>query len=203
MKIVSHSILLLVFCLCSCKTEKSKTPRATSEKVKSVKGVERVDGVEQKENYKVCFDESAFKDIRLGNYAHILKITPDISKPKNNMEYRILLIRDKKKADIGHLKLKDTITNILINKKSIKDLYKDEKRDSITIDNFHVMTTRYNYSRASEMHFEVVMYSIQDSVFCNAGYHFNYGNGNYRFSLYKKQQTKTKAFEEYNNFECY
>jgi len=202
-KIVSHSIILLILCLCSCKSEKSKTPKAASDKFESVKGIERVDGVEQKENYKVCLDERAFKDIRLGNYAHILKITPDVSKPKNNMAYRIVLIRDKKKADIGHLKLKDTVIYMLINKKSIKNLYKNEKRDSITIDNFHLMTTRYNYSRASEMHFEVVMYSIQDSVFCNVGYHFNYNNGDYRFGLYKEEQTKIKAFKKYNNFECY
>lgn len=186
-------IILLFFCFCSCKTEKTKIKNKASEKTEKAP---------QKENYKACLDEVFFNNIQLGNYDHTIKITPNISKPKNNMEYKLLLIRDKKSADSGNLKLNDTIINMLINKKAIKDLYKQNKPDTINIDNFHLLRTNYDYSRASESHFSVLMYSIKDSLFCVAGYHFDYHNGQYRFGIFKEQETKTKAFEKYNNFKC-
>lgn len=186
-------MILFFFCFCSCKTEKTKVKNKSSEKTEKVP---------KKENYKACLDEVFFNNIRLGNYGHIIKITPDTSKAKNNMEYKLLLIRDKKMADSGNLKLNDTIINMLINKKAIKNSYRQKKTDTINIDNFHLLRTNYSYSRASRSHFSVLMYSIKDSLFCNAGYHFDYHNGEYKFSIYKEQRTKIKAFEIYNNFKC-
>ncbi|AIZ42351.1 hypothetical protein [Cellulophaga baltica] len=187
-------LFIISFSLCCCKNEKPEPQKKISEKPKST---------EKKESYKVCLDKDSIKDIRLGNYAYKLKITPNLSQPKHNMEYELLLIRDKKKANNGNLKLNDTVINILINKKNIAALADNQQKDRINIDNFHLMSTRYNYSRSSEIHFEVVMYSIKDSLFCNADYHFNYETGKYRFGIYKEQETKIKALKKYNNFKCH
>ncbi|QWX85412.1 hypothetical protein H0I23_07160 [Cellulophaga sp. HaHaR_3_176] len=193
MKKKLHILVLLFFCFCSCKTEKTKLKSESSEKKEKIS---------KKENYKACLDEVFFNNVRLGNYGHIIKITPDTLKPKNNMDYNLLLIRDKKMSDSGNLKLNDTIINMLINKNTIKKSYKQNKKDTINIDNFHLLTANYYYSRASESHFSVLMYSIKDSLFCNVGYHFDYHNGKYRFSIYKEKETKIKAIEKYNNFKC-
>ena len=193
MKKELYIIILILFCLFSCKTETSKTKNKLSDKTEIAL---------KKEDYKVCLDEVFFDDVRLGNYGHIIKITPDTVRPKNDMDYKLLLIRDKKMANTGNLKLKDTVVNILINKKAIKNLYNQNKIDTINIDNFHLLKTNYSYSRASEIHFEVFMYSVKDSLFCNAGYHFDYEDGDYRFTIYRNKEDKIKAFERYNNFKC-
>ncbi|ADV49004.1 hypothetical protein I2486_08555 [Cellulophaga sp. E16_2] len=183
-------LTIFIFSLYSCKKESSKEPEKTPEK--SIKKV----------SYKVCLDEKFCDGIRLGNYSYILKITPNLSKPKNNMEYRLLLIRNKKMYNSGNLKLNDSIINILINKNTIKDLYKRNKKDSINIQNFHLLGANYNYSRASEIHFDVPMYSIKDSLFCEMSYHFNYSNGKYRFGINVIKEKKIEAFEKYKNFSC-
>ncbi len=197
MKKLLYIIIFLIFnsCLCSCKTEKPKTHKGLLKKTKKL---------QKKEDYKVCLDAQFCKHIPLGNYAHILKITPNLSKPKNNMAYKLLLIRDKKMYTSGSdLKRNDTIINILINKELITDLAKKNKEDSIDIDNFHLLAIKYDYHRASEIHFKVPMYSIKDSLFCEATYHFDYSSGKYRSYIHKTQKTKKEAFKAYNNFQCH
>lgn len=184
----------LFFCFCSCKKENHKPKN---------KSLEKIEKPQRKENYKVCLNEVFLNNIRLGNYGHTIRITPDTSRPKNDMAYKLLLIRDKKMANVGNLKLNDTVVDMLIHKKAIKALYEQNKNDTINIDNFHLLRAGYNYSRASETHFEVLLYSIKDSLFCGAGYHFDYVDGTYRFGIYKKQNTKIEAFEDYNSFKCY
>ncbi len=192
MKKLFYFLILLIFnfCLCCCKTEKPKTHKESSEKSEKA---------QKTEDYKVYLDKLFYKQIQLGNYTHILKITPNLSKPRNNMEYTLLLIRDKKMRGEDYEKLNDTLINLLINKKTITDLYKKNNKDSINLDNFHLLATRHTYSRASEIHFEMPMYSIKDSVFCNATYHFDYNTGIYRFYISTIEQTKKEAFEKYNN----
>lgn len=197
-----HIIILLIFsfCCCFCKTEKSKTHKESSEKPK--KEIKEI----KKTEYKTCVDKKSYKNIGLGNYSYTLEITPNLSMPKNNMEYKTLLIRDKKRYNSGNLKLHDTVINILINKKSIKDLYNSSSKnvhkntkDSINIDNFHLLTTRYNYARASEIHFNTIMYSMKDSVFYEVSYHFDYQSEKFRFGFFK---SRINAIESYKNFNC-
>lgn len=187
-----YVIILLIFnfWLCSCKTENSKEYKKTQKKTKV------------KLDYKVCLDEKFCSNIKLGNYGYILKITPNLSKPKNDMEYKLLLIRNEKMYNSGSLKLNDSVINISINKSSIKKLYKRSKSDSTDIDNFHLLSVNYNYSRASEIHFDVPMYSLKDSLFCRAFYSFDYLNGKNRFNIYVAKQTKIEAFKEYKKFSC-
>ena len=194
--------LTTILLFCFCKTEKSNTVIESSEKIEKPEELQKV---EEKENYKTCLKEKIYENLSLGNYAYSLKITPDSAKPKNDMAYKLQLIREKLARGTGHLKVKDTVVNMLINKKAIKALYekKIKKTDSLSIDNFHVMDANYDYSRASKTHISVLLYSIKDSLFCSAGYHFEYVSGKYKFSFYKEEKTKEEAYEEYKKYECY
>ena len=126
MKKCLYIIILLIFnfCLFSCKTEKAKEQKTPLEELKKV---------QKKESYKVCLDEQFCNRVPLGNYAYLLRITPNLSKPKNDMEYQLLLKRDKKMYGKDDLKLNDTVVNMFINKKRIIALCKENKKDSINL----------------------------------------------------------------------
>ncbi|NJB37582.1 hypothetical protein HCO57_13340 [Croceivirga sp. JEA036] len=99
------------------------------------------------------------------------------------MSYNLLMIREKMKFnDYNNLKLKDTVVNLDVNKKTFLEEYNRRKGDTLVLPNFYITNMVYNYARASEIHFDATMFSIKDTVHADASYHISYTTGDYRLT---------------------